>query len=142
MTANLPAHIDGYGPVRPYTGPFDHLGVATKGPVRVSCAVPGKSKVLPDIRAAIEACGLRDGGVVSFHHHLRNGDRVLNCVVDEIARLGIRDITVAPSSLFPVHAPLVEHIRTGVVARIHTAYISGPVAQAVARGALAMPVVM
>jgi citrate lyase subunit alpha/citrate CoA-transferase len=142
MTINIPAQIEGYGPVIPFTGAFEHLGVATKAPVRVSCAVPGKSKVLPDIRAAIEACGLRDGGVVSFHHHLRNGDRVLNTVVDEIARLGFRDIGIAPSSLFPVHAPLVEHIRTGVVTRIHTAYISGPVAEAVSRGALATPVIM
>ena len=32
-----------------------------------------------------------------------------------IAGLGLRDITVAASSIFPVHAPLVEHMRSGVV---------------------------
>ena len=29
---------------------------------------------------------------ISFHHHLRNGDYVLNMVMDEIANLGIKDI--------------------------------------------------
>ena len=73
--------------------------------------MPGKSKVLPSIRAAIEACGLKDGAVISFHHHLRNGDHVLKMVIAEIERMGLRDITIAPSSLFPVHAPLVQYLR-------------------------------
>ena len=30
---------------------------------------------------------------VSFHHHLRNGDYVLNMVMDEIAEMGIGDLT-------------------------------------------------
>jgi citrate lyase subunit alpha/citrate CoA-transferase len=71
--------------------------------------------MLPTLRAAIEASGLRDGGTVSFHHHLRNGDQVINMVIEQIALMGITDITVAASSLFAVHAPLVEHIKSGVV---------------------------
>ena len=31
--------------------------------------------------------------MISFHHHLRNGDAVLNQVVAEIAAMGLRDIT-------------------------------------------------
>ena len=46
------------------------------------------------------------------------------------------------SSLFPVHAPLVQHAERGVVARIVTAYMSAPVADAVSRGALPQPIVM
>ena len=83
--------------------------------MRVCGAGRAASKVLPSIRAAIEACGLKDGATVSFHHHLRNGDDVVRAVMAEIAALGLRDIKVAASSLFPVHAPLVEHIRNGVV---------------------------
>lgn len=99
-------------------------------------------KLLPSLRAAILASGLKDGGTVSFHHHLRNGDQVINMVLSEIAALGLSDITVAASSLFAVHAPLVEHIRSGVVGGIHAAYMSGPVAQAVSRGLLKRPAVM
>jgi len=138
----IPPAIEGYGSVRRFTGAFDHLGAVTKASVRVSSAVPGRSKVLPDIRAAIGACALKDGDVISFHHHLRNGDHVLNSVLDEIARLGLRDITVAASSLFPVHAPLAGHMARGTITGLYTAYMAGPVAHAVSRGALARPAVM
>ena len=74
----IPSIIEGYGPVRLFTGAFDNLGAVTKASVRVSSAVPGRSKVLPDIRAAIGACGIKDGDVISFHRHLSNGDHVLN----------------------------------------------------------------
>ncbi|MGH6946758.1 MAG: citrate lyase subunit alpha, partial [Kiloniellales bacterium] len=102
----------------------------------------GTAKLLPSLRAAVEACELEDGATVSFHHHLRNGDAVLCAVMAEIAALGLRDIRLAPSALFPVHAPLVEHIRNGVVTGIATAYMAGPVADAVARGWLATPAVL
>jgi citrate lyase subunit alpha/citrate CoA-transferase len=138
----LPASIAGYGRVRPFTGAFDNLGAVKKAAVSLVSAIPGNSKVLPSLRAAIEACELKDGGVVSFHHHLRNGDRVMAMVIAEIARAGLRDITIAPSSLFPVHAPLVPFLANGVVTGIHTAYMVGPVADAVSRGALKRPVTM
>ncbi|MGF7210663.1 citrate lyase subunit alpha/citrate CoA-transferase [Skermanella aerolata] len=142
MDRQFPDFIEGYGPVKRFAGAFADSGMATRAPVRLCAVRPGASKVLPSIRAAIEACGLTDGATVSFHHHLRNGDDVLRAVMAEIAALGLRDIRIAPSSLFPVHAPLVDHIRSGVVTGISTAYMAGPVAEAVARGWLATPAVM
>ena len=142
MNSRVPDFIPGYGAVRPFAGAFANLGRITRAPVQVWSARPGAAKVLPSIRAAIEACELKDGATVSFHHHLRNGDNVLNAVMAEIAALGLRDIKIAASSLFPVHAPLVQHIRSGVVTGIATAYMAGPVAEAVAKGWLATPVVM
>lgn len=138
----VPAHLEGYGAITPFTGAFDHLGDVMTTGVRVRSIRPGSSKVLPNLRAAIEAARLKDGAVISFHHHLRNGDHVLNMVLDEVAALGIGNVTIAASSLFPVHAPLVEHSRSGVVGGIHTAYIAGPVGQAVSRGDLKGPTVM
>jgi len=138
----LPGSVAGYGGVRAFTGAFDNFGIVERAPVRLSCAMPGQSKILPSIRAAIDACGLKDGAVISFHHHLRNGDRVMEMVIAEIERAGLRDVTIAPSSLFPAHAPLVRHIESGVVTGIHTAYMVGPVAEAVSRGMLARPVTM
>jgi citrate lyase subunit alpha / citrate CoA-transferase len=138
----IPASIEGYGLVRPFTGAFDNLGVVRTAPARMCSAVPGLSKLLPDVETAIKACGLRDGAVVSFHHHLRNGDHVLAMVLAEIARLGLKDITIAPSSLFPVHAPLVEHLKSEVVTGICTAYMVGEVARAVSSGLLRKPAVM
>ena len=138
----LPRRVTGYGDVRPFTGAFDNLGEFEKAAVRMRSAMPGASKLLPSIRAAIEACALKDGAVISFHHHLRNGDHVLESVVAEIARAGLKDITIAPSSLFAVHAPLVRYFDSEVVTGIHTAYMVGPVAQAVSRGVLKRPVTL
>jgi citrate lyase subunit alpha/citrate CoA-transferase len=101
-----------------------------------------RSKVLKDLDAAIDACGLTDGATVSFHHHLRNGDGVLNRVLDALAGRGLKNLHVAATSIFPVHAPLVEHIRRGTVGRLSASFIAGPVGEAVSRGILAEPVVL
>ena len=90
MNPCIPEHIEGYGPVRRFAGAFASTGTVTRAPVRVCGVRPGAAKVLPSIRAAIEACGLKDGATVSFHHLLRNGDDVLRAVMAEIAALGLR----------------------------------------------------
>jgi citrate lyase subunit alpha/citrate CoA-transferase len=51
-------------------------------------------------------------------------------------------LNVALSAIFPVHAPLVDHIKTGVVSALDTNYMSGPVARAVSAGICARPVVL
>jgi citrate lyase subunit alpha / citrate CoA-transferase len=142
MSDRVPSHIEGYGTAVPFSGAWANLRPATRTATKVSCVRPGDTKVLPSIRAAIQACGLKDGATVSFHHHLRNGDDVLRAVMAEVAALGLRDIRVAATSLFPVHEPLVEYMRNGVVTGISTAYMSGAVAAAVSRGMLATPAIM
>ena len=98
-------------------------------------------KLKPSLREALEAAGLQSGMTVSFHHHLRNGDHVLNLVLEEAARMGVHGLTLQASSIFPVHAPLIEHIKNGVVTALETCYMSGPVAKAVSQGLLPAPVV-
>lgn len=139
MTRDLPADVPGYGPLTLYGD-----GQACPDlPVIAARADAGAAdKRLPDLAAAIAAAGLRDGMTVSFHHHLRNGDGVLNAVLEAVAEAGIGDLTLAPSSIFAVHAPLLDHIARGTVTGLRTAYMAGPVAQAVSRGALARPVLL
>ena len=72
-----------------------------------------QGKLLPSVAEAVRQCGLRDGMTISFHHHLRNGDYVLNMVMQAVAEQGLRDLTVNASSLFDTHLPLVGHIKTG-----------------------------
>ncbi|WP_300437903.1 citrate lyase subunit alpha [uncultured Mameliella sp.] len=103
---------------------------------------PRMTKLLRDLDAAISACDLRDGATVSFHHHLRNGDDVLNMVMAALSRRGLKDLHVAASSIFPVHAPLVDHIRNGTVSRVSAAFISGPVGEAISTGVLPNPAVL
>ena len=97
-------------------------------------------KLVNSIREAVVLSGLKDGMTVSFHHHLRNGDFVLNMVMEEIAALGIRDLTVNASSLFDVHAPLLNHIRSGVVTQLAADYIGGSLGRAISQGVMEKPV--
>lgn len=98
------------------------------------------NKLLPTIKDAIIASGLRDGMTVSFHHHLRNGDYVLNMVMQAIGELGIRDLTVNASSLFDTHRPLIGHIENGVVTTLMTDYMSGELGRFISAGGMKNPV--
>lgn len=98
------------------------------------------SKITASLREAMQACGIRDGMTLSFHHHLRNGDQVLNQVLAQAAELGIRDLTVEASSLFDVHAPLIDHIKNGVVTGLNTNYMSAGIGRAITQGVLQKPV--
>ena len=98
------------------------------------------SKVVRSLREAIELAGLKSGMSVSFHHHLRNGDYTMNMVMDEIAAMGLRDLTLNASSLFDTHAPLEEHIRNGVVRKINTNYMSAGLGHRISEGLMDEPV--
>ena len=99
------------------------------------------SKLVASIADAIKAVCLKDGMTLSFHHHLRNGDFVLNAVMAEVAALGIRDITINASSIFDCHAPLIEHIKNGVVSGLECAYMGECVGRAISGGVLGKPVI-
>ena len=98
------------------------------------------SKLVKSLKEAIVLSGLQDGMTVSFHHHLRNGDFVLNMVLEQISELGIRDITVNASSLFDTHMPITGHIKNGVVTGLAADYISGGLGREISHGILQNPV--
>ena len=97
-------------------------------------------KLVNSIREAVALAGLRDGMTVSFHHHLRNGDHVLNMVMETIAEAGIRELTVNASSLFDVHLPLLDHIENHVVTGIQCNYMAAGLGREISRGILEKPV--
>ncbi|WP_433949897.1 citrate lyase subunit alpha [Brevundimonas bullata] len=141
----LPDHIDGYGPVQAFAAVDARTVAKSMGAGRGSETTPrrGSSEKLREtLRAAILETGLRNGGTISFHHHLRDGDDVLRRVMAELADLGFKGLRVAASSIFPAHACLVDYIRSGVVDRIVSSYITGPVAEAISAGALPTPAVL
>lgn len=135
---SLPEAIEGYGAVHPWSAQLE----APERAVIPARRAAGQARVLPDLDSAVRAAGLRDGMCLSFHHHLRNGDAVLNAVMAAVARAGLGDMALAPSSVFPVHAPLADHMARGVAVGLRTGYVSGPVAEALAQGALARPAVL
>ena len=98
------------------------------------------SKLVNSIREAVALSGLRRGMTVSFHHHLRNGDHVLNMVMEAIADAGIQELTVNASSLFDVHMPLLDHIENHVVTGIQCNYMAAGLGREISRGIMEKPV--
>ncbi|MEG1895119.1 MAG: citrate lyase subunit alpha [Oscillospiraceae bacterium] len=99
------------------------------------------NKMLGSIKDAITSCGLKDGMTISFHHHMRNGDYVLNMVLQEVADMGIKNITVNASSIFDAHEPIIGHIKNGVVTGLECNYMGAKVGKAISEGVLAQPVI-
>lgn len=100
------------------------------------------SKVLASIREAISAVGFQDGMTVSFHHHFREGDYIVNQVMKEIVDMGFRNITIAASSLGQAHDPVAEYIEQGIVTGIQTSGIRGKMGEVVSRGKLKTPAIL
>ncbi|MDO4572559.1 MAG: citrate lyase subunit alpha, partial [Clostridia bacterium] len=98
-------------------------------------------KLVPSLEEAIRQAGLRDGMTISFHHHFRAGDYIVNMVLDTIASMGFKDLRVAASSLTDCHAPLIGHIQSGVIRSIETSGCRGALAEAVSRGLMEEPMV-
>ena len=93
------------------------------------------------LEEAIRKSGLKDGMTISFHHHFRSGDKVINMVVAKLAEMGFKDLHLASSSLIDVHEPLIEHIKNGVITKISTSGLRGALATEVSHGLMKEPVV-
>ncbi|MBO1264519.1 citrate lyase subunit alpha [Proteiniclasticum sp. SCR006] len=100
---------------------------------------PQESKVVSDLKEAIIKSELRDGMTVSFHHHFRDGDYIVNMVMDAIHEMGIRDITVCASSLGTAHAPIVRYIEDGTITGISSSGVRGEIGEAISEGKLKNP---
>jgi citrate lyase subunit alpha/citrate CoA-transferase len=138
----IPEYIENIGKLRPYQGPFNFEPTGQVRGRKISKVNPGKSKIINSIEEAIKRTGLKDGMTVSFHHHFREGDFTVNMVMDAIAKMGIKNITVSASSLNKVHASLIEHIKSGVITKIETSGLRGPLADEISRGIMDTPVVI
>lgn len=109
---------------------------------KVIKAYNGESKLVTSLDEAIKKSGLKSGMTISFHHHFREGDYTTNLVLKHIADLGIKDLTIIPSSLSKVHEPIIELIKKGVVTEIHTSGMRGKLAEFISDGNLAKPIVI
>lgn len=83
------------------------------------------NKLLPDLKAALLRCGLRDGMTISTHHHFRDGDLIGNMIFDIAAEMGVKDLRWFPSAAFPCHAPIIKHLESGVIHHIEGS-MNGP----------------
>jgi citrate lyase subunit alpha/citrate CoA-transferase len=100
-----------------------------------------ESKIVDSLEQAIMLSGLKDGMTISFHHHFRNGDYILNMVMAKLEEMGFKDLTLAASSLLTCHEPLIEHIKSGLVKRIETSGLRGKLGEEISFGLMDIPVV-
>lgn len=79
---------------------------------------------------------IADGQTLSFHHHYRNGDRVMNAVLLHAHKRGLRNLTIAPSSIFQCHDVLAPLIKAGTITNVVTNYMRGQFADEITAGLL------
>ena len=138
----IPDTLPGYAEVRPYSGPFALSPSGRMAGARIRAQKPSGEKLLKSIDQAIDAAGLRDGMTISFHHHFRNGDFVLNSVVEAIARKNIKGLTLAPSSLNDVNDAILPYIEAGVITAIETSGARGKLGRLISAGKLVRPAII
>ncbi|MDR3255725.1 MAG: citrate lyase subunit alpha [Synergistaceae bacterium] len=141
---DIPSHIDGYGNTaeKLYSGAFERMPEGFGRGGRIRAVTPNdRAKLLSGVSEAISASGLKSGMTISFHHHLRNGDYIVNQVIEACASSGIRDLTIFPTALFGIHKDIIPHIKRGVIRRIMGS-VNGPIGALVSEGGMEIPVVL
>src|SRR6202158_2286470 len=112
----------------PYLGVGKHepRGHKAAPPIRTAADYPENGdKRVADLETALRKCGLRDGMVISSHHHLRDGDRVALMALEAAARIGVKDLTWFPSASFPSQKGAIELMDSGAIDRIEGS-MNGP----------------
>jgi citrate lyase subunit alpha/citrate CoA-transferase len=131
----VPARVNGREQV-PFQGVGRHVpaGRRQAPPVRSCASYPSDGdKRLPDLETALKRCGLRDGMVISNHHHLRDGDRIAVQVLQTAARMGVMDLMWFPSASFPAQKEVIGLMDAGVVHHIEGS-MNGPLGEYTSRG--------
>jgi len=136
---SVPVSIDGKT-FRPFAGAYADAAISDAartmgGPRRPAPARGKPDKLVSGWDDLLDRMDLKDGATISFHHHLRDGDAVINEVVGRLAARGLRGLTIAPTALFPVHDRLVPYIESGVITRVEGS-MNGAVGAACSRGAM------
>ena len=123
----VPTMVNGR-PQIPYlgVGKYQPRGRKQAPPVRSSKDYPENGdKRLPDLVTALRKCGLRDGMVISSHHHLRDGDHIALMALEAAAKIGVKDLLWFPSASFPSQKDAIGLMEKGVIHHIEGS-MNGP----------------
>ena len=115
---------------------FDGYEYKKDGPSTRCVINSEESKLVENIHEVLVKCEIRDGMTLGFHHHFRDGDYVVNMVMEEIHKMGIKDITICASSLGKAHDKLVEFIEDGTITNIQSSGVRGKIGRAISEGKL------
>ena len=124
--------------MKPFAGTYARNGeVYQKAAPKVRAWMdPTESKMVDSIAEVLKKCGIKDGMTLSFHHHFREGDYVVNMVMEEVHKMGIKDITICASSLGKAHNPIVPMIEDGTITGIQSSGVRGKIGEAISTGKL------
>lgn len=137
----IPDSVKGYGELKPYKGSdsfYPEMKPKSGGIIKRYSS--DHNKILPSIEDAIKATGLKDGMTISFHHHFRNGDMVLVPVIEAIAKMGIKNLTLAPSSLTEPHDVIAPYVKDRVITKIITSGLRKKLGDMASFGEIEYPV--
>ncbi len=79
---------------------------------------------------------------ISFHHHLRNGDFVINNILNYYYSNNKKGINLFISSIFPSYTSILTGIKQGNITNITTNYINGEVGEYISNNGLIGTLVM
>jgi Citrate lyase, alpha subunit len=115
---------------------FDNYEYTKAAPKVRTCCDPTRSKIVENIHEALVKCEIKDNMTVSFHHHFREGDYIVNMVMEEIHNMGIKGITICASSLGKANDPIVPYIEDGTIVGIQSSGVRGKIGEAISNGKL------
>lgn len=94
-------------------------------------------KIHETIDSLFEKLTLKDGMSISFHHHLRDGDQVINPILQALKERDIKGMHLYASSIFPSYTAIRDLVSSGHIKDITTNYMNGPVAEYISEHGLA-----
>ncbi|NQT58500.1 MAG: citrate lyase subunit alpha [Bacteroidetes bacterium] len=97
---------------------------------------------ISDFNKLLSIIDPQNGIRISFHHHLRMGDQVVEMVLDALQKYGLKDLVLCVSSVMgPACSAVLEAVRSGLVRSIETTGLKSPLSEAVMNGEIPKPVV-
>lgn len=140
----VPKNIKNIGEVDMFLGAWEKLRKGWMDEITVpppnKAKLPHQCKSCMNLKEAIKKTSPKSGMTVSFHHHLRNGDDILVRTIEILAEIGIKNITLAASSLNETHNPILKYIKDGTITKIWSSGIRGDIGKAISEGVMDTPV--
>jgi citrate lyase subunit alpha/citrate CoA-transferase len=104
---------------------------------------PQDSKICASISEACEKCGAHDGMTFSFHSEFRDGDYVASMVAKVLIEdMGLKDITVAATSLGSAQNIYADYIEQGKIINVQTSGVRGRIGEVISAGKLKTPAII
>lgn len=130
LDRDVPKKVSSYIDLEPY------YGSSNKDIIKSNDKLIGFEEVLDKL-------DIKDGMTISFHHHFREGDIILNKIIENLAERGVENLTLAPSSLTNVHSDtVIENVKKGVIKKIHTSGLRGKLGEEISNGLMEEPVII